>query len=501
MSSDKIPSSSIFNSLDSVNKSLETISERLDRLEHSLRDVNAAETSIGPGGLKQLPAIIERITGARDLDGVVLSLLESLESELSRSLVFNYQDGEYVAFHQRGFEGVIATGESLTRENAGPLLTEAIDSGQMVIFKGDLSGLLPSADGVRNRGGYGVVVPLVFGKQAPLILYGEADDAPDPDLIESVVSIACLVIKNQHLTAMLSKDLSSITETMQVSPGEAHPPAYETDTDEGIDEMTENTEEDVLETSEIKDPGDDFSSGEQDAIRRSIDDFDSDIISAEDLIRSFNIDINGGIDEQPDDAEEEYLDSVISSGEGSSEEEEFEGIKVDFPAGETGIEIEIPSIDEPGEEDEREARLDRSTDDEEVIHPAGYRIDDIGPEDQTEEGEKAGEEVSSGDAPAPFSSAADLESDLELPEEELEEALSFARLLVSEIKLYNEKEVEEGRKEGDLYDRLREQIDISRKVYENRVPEEIRSSKSYFDEELIRILARGDAGLLGIAGD
>jgi hypothetical protein len=79
-----------------------------------------------------------------------------------------------------------------------------------------------------------------------------------------------------------------------------------------------------------------------------------------------------------------------------------------------------------------------------------------------------------------------------------EEARRFARLLVSEIKLYNEEEVDRGRANGDLYHRLKEDIDRSREMYEKRIPPEVRSSADYFKEELIRILADGDASVLGM---
>ncbi|HMY75866.1 MAG TPA: hypothetical protein PLQ88_28855, partial [Blastocatellia bacterium] len=45
------------------------------------------------------------------------------------------------------------------------------------------------------------------------------------------------------------------------------------------------------------------------------------------------------------------------------------------------------------------------------------------------------------------------------------DARRFARLLVSEIKLYNAARVNEGRRSLDLYDRLKDEIDRSRKVY------------------------------------
>lgn len=77
------------------------------------------------------------------------------------------------------------------------------------------------------------------------------------------------------------------------------------------------------------------------------------------------------------------------------------------------------------------------------------------------------------------------------------EARRFARLLVSEIKLYNEDEVYNGRQSGDLYLRLKRDIDRSREMYEKRVHPGIARSVDYFHEELVRILAREDANLMG----
>lgn len=77
------------------------------------------------------------------------------------------------------------------------------------------------------------------------------------------------------------------------------------------------------------------------------------------------------------------------------------------------------------------------------------------------------------------------------------DARRFARLLVSEIKLYNEQKVVEGRANRDLYDRLREDIDRSRQMYDKRVTPEVSSQFDYFYEELVNTLAEGDAAKLG----
>ncbi len=79
-----------------------------------------------------------------------------------------------------------------------------------------------------------------------------------------------------------------------------------------------------------------------------------------------------------------------------------------------------------------------------------------------------------------------------------EDAKRFARLLVSEIKLYNEAQVSAGRENRDLYDRLKDDIERSRRMYLERVPEHIHSTTNYFYEELVRTLANGDPILLGM---
>lgn len=77
------------------------------------------------------------------------------------------------------------------------------------------------------------------------------------------------------------------------------------------------------------------------------------------------------------------------------------------------------------------------------------------------------------------------------------DARRFARLLVSEIKLYNEQKVKEGREAQDLYERLREAIDRSRDMYDKRVQPPVAAKFDYFHYELVSSLAEGEEGKLG----
>ncbi|HSM87023.1 MAG TPA: hypothetical protein VLT16_12765, partial [Candidatus Limnocylindrales bacterium] len=76
-------------------------------------------------------------------------------------------------------------------------------------------------------------------------------------------------------------------------------------------------------------------------------------------------------------------------------------------------------------------------------------------------------------------------------------AKRFAKLLVEEIKLYNQPKVVEGKQNRDLYERLREDIEKSRATYDKRYRESAVASADYFNQELIRILADNDVSLMG----
>lgn len=76
-------------------------------------------------------------------------------------------------------------------------------------------------------------------------------------------------------------------------------------------------------------------------------------------------------------------------------------------------------------------------------------------------------------------------------------AQRFARLLVDEIKLYNQAKVSEGRRNKDLYDRLREDIEKSRSTFQKRYGNTAAASGDYFQKEVVRSLAEDDLSVMG----
>lgn len=110
----------------------------------------------------------------------------------------------------------------------------------------------------------------------------------------------------------------------------------------------------------------------------------------------------------------------------------------------------------------------------------------------------AGEEVAP--APAPSSAPAPAAPAPGTEESDMHrKARRFAKLLVEEIKLYNQAKVMEGKTNRDLYERLREDIEKSRSTYQKRYGESPVASADYFNQELVRVLADDDASLMGAA--
>ena len=77
----------------------------------------------------------------------------------------------------------------------------------------------------------------------------------------------------------------------------------------------------------------------------------------------------------------------------------------------------------------------------------------------------------------------------ELDPEAVEKARRFARIIVSDIALYNQDAGTEGLKRGTFYAMLQADIDEGRELYEKRVPTAIRAKKDYYQEAFDNFIA------------
>ena len=128
-----------------------------------------------------------------------------------------------------------------------------------------------------------------------------------------------------------------------------------------------------------------------------------------------------------------------------------------------------------------------------------YKTDELPQNSFTQPAETVSEPAAATPVKSRFSDR-NVDLPIEVSEEERRlhnDARRFARLLVSEIKLYNEQKVKEGRDESDLYERLREAIDRSREMYDKRVQPPVAAKFDYFHYELVSTLAESDENKLG----
>ena len=94
---------------------------------------------------------------------------------------------------------------------------------------------------------------------------------------------------------------------------------------------------------------------------------------------------------------------------------------------------------------------------------------------------KKDEEQETSVPPAPAAS--------ELPEAHVK-AKRLARIIVSDVILYNQGKVEEGVRNGRFYELLADDIREGRALYERRVAEDIRAVTSYLEDGFEELLAK-----------
>ena len=71
-----------------------------------------------------------------------------------------------------------------------------------------------------------------------------------------------------------------------------------------------------------------------------------------------------------------------------------------------------------------------------------------------------------------------------------EEAKRFARIIVSDIALYNQKAIEEGLEKGNIDELLKDDLYEAEKIYQQRVSKEIREKSNYLKEALKELIDR-----------
>ena len=77
-----------------------------------------------------------------------------------------------------------------------------------------------------------------------------------------------------------------------------------------------------------------------------------------------------------------------------------------------------------------------------------------------------------------------------------EQAKRKARVIISDICIYNQPKIKEGIEHDNLFEVLKEELSEGKQLYETSVPKEIRDAQDFFAEALIDILIYKHAALV-----
>ena len=69
-----------------------------------------------------------------------------------------------------------------------------------------------------------------------------------------------------------------------------------------------------------------------------------------------------------------------------------------------------------------------------------------------------------------------------------QEARRLARVILSDISLYNPEKIQEGIENDSLFDSLEEELEEGRELYESKVHPDLLASTNYFDLAIVDVL-------------
>lgn len=414
----------------------------------------------------ELRDALARIDAARTQADVLRSLAEEAARFGSRSAVFLIRGDDVRGWGGQGFETDWSSHRVDASQGAWHRLTD--DQGPQTLSSSERADLASRLDA--PVAGDAVLIPLVLRDRVAAALYVDrvGDDTLDVPALQSLAYVGALAIETLPLRSRHA------TSTLAVSAGAAPTPEPS---------LPQPSPEIVAEPEPEPEP--------EPEVEIEVDDEDSELTVSEDT--DFGADL-GEVDlaVEEDVPEEETVPEVDEIDEDGAAE--TVGWKVEAPE-------PPPAAAEPEPEPEPEA-----------VEPEPVEDTPTATEPATE-AEPPGEDATPAAAKSPtpqvqppedvqgpgwaFSSTPQQKMDDE-EEARHEEARRLARLLISEIKLYNEDQVQEGRKNNNVVERLKEDIDRSRQLYEERVDPRVRDKTDYFYQEMVRLLGAGDPKTLGI---
>lgn len=428
--------------------------------------------------LADLRDAINEISSQNSQSGILRALVNHAERYTERGVFFILRNEEFLGWQAMG-RTAMKDASSVRQVNvplgSDTVLGEACRSLSTAPRSGEVG---PDDAAFLDALGFGrpsrmLAVPLIARGRGVAVLYadgGSENGSINAEALETLVRVASLTVELLASTQVARPDAEA---AINAESSESAAPATEVSSEASPDlhreyEAAEAVERDDYESSDIASSDVEVVYEEEVPVRE-----------AEQALAP-----DTGIPE-----EEEVIEASVYEVEPEYDTESSTPVAVATEAGPTDFDF-TPSSDPP--------YAAESGAQPETVEVAGYNGNGVS-SGHPEVAETASDSMA-GQTPRRPQKERALDLPIDVAEGDRPEhvkARRFARLLVSEINLYNEQKVKEGRESNDLYDRLREAIDRSREMYEKRVAPPVASQFDYFHYELVNSLAEGNAQRLG----
>ncbi len=520
----------IVSHLRALGESLGSVQEKLAGLERGLAEAKSeADSSIaairafleggavtrlsGPdpaagADLSKANESIQKLALGENQERILEIFLQEAKHFVNRAVLFMRKDEEFHPFKSLGFpsdnlEGVVV-------DDPHDAIQRAATQKRIIYSADSVSKAFPWLDSSGPEPGAAVCVPLVFHDSVPAVFYGDAQSGISLDSLELLTHLTTLVLRNNYLELLLAEGGLAEAEPQTAvppSPRAPEPPPAAAP----MEPIAASPEPPVVEFAGVVD------FDETSAVAPEEPAAAPEPMAAPEPVEEPLEPTEEPVPTEAAPAERETISvpaepfTEVSRWDATAEDASV----LDTPSHEQvlgEVEFKIEEVPQPhwGDEtpveaapvEEAEAKDEGAFLSEMSVAEASETVAEP-PSGQVEPyfGDPSAEPAPKPPQPPALEATPEVAEEPPLPREEWEkveqEARRFARLLVSEIKLYNEDAVEQGRDEGDLYSRLRRDIDRSREMYEKRAHPAVRSREDFFHAELVRILAQGREDRLG----
>ena len=457
---------------------------------------------------------IQKLSVGETQEQILEIFLEEVNSLSDRAILFLQRGDSYFAWKGLGFDSSIF--DSVQAESDEDPIRRSAREQRIIYRTDDLTEAFPWLTGAGEVPETAVCVPLIFEETAPVVLYVDSSHGIELDSLELLSHLAVLVLKNHYLMARLegsTADAEKETATLPSEPLEMPLRDFEGVSASSLEAETVEAEAspddlaafetEVGEVEELLPP----ESESEEPVQASREPAAEDEDEIEDLADGLAIEEADGLAiEEADGLAVEQLEDAAEPEEASLESKPTGWSSLFVSA--DGEPDEAPEVVAEGAEPVSEEMGDVPSlgtllrSDDPVGDVLTFETGTVGEEtlETSDDGEVAEDTEIRSVPDAEWGETLESEPQPELDEEgerRHSEARRFARLLVSEIKLYHEDRVKEGRQNQDIYERLQRDIDRSRDMYDRRADATVKTTHDYFHAELIRILAEGDEAQLG----